>query len=155
MSVETIHNLDSETKEALQDLLTLNIDSRDGFHESSQKIDDVTIGSLCQTLSMQRQAQADEIAQLMEIAAERVDREGSFAAAAHRIWIDIRESLANDNTYSILAEAERGEDRIKEAYETYLESITEPTVRDLLSRHYTQVCAAHDRIRMLRDEFKD
>lgn len=153
MTVDTALQLEAKTKDELQDLLTLNIDSRDGFREAAEKIDDVSIGSLCQAMAAQRQTQADELAQLLEVRAERVERDGSISAAVHRIWMDIREALSTDNTHAILAEAERGEDHIKEAYENALKEIPSGSVRDLLMRHYSQVTAAHDRIRMLRDEF--
>lgn len=155
MTVETLHHLDEKTTETVQELLTLNIDSRDGFREAAEKLDDVTIGSLCQTLAMQRQAQADELARLLETNAETPERSGSFAASLHRIWMDIRESLASDNTYSILAEAERGEDQIKEAYEKALKDNPGSAINEVLLRQFSQVKAAHDRIRTLRDEFAE
>lgn len=155
MTVETLSHLDEKTTEIAQELLTLNIDSRDGFREAAEKLDDVTIGSLCQTLAMQRQAQADEIARILENNEESAERSGSFAAAMHRIWMDIRESLASDNTHSILAEAERGEDQIKAAYEKAIHDNPGSAINELLLRHYSQVKAAHDRIRTLRDEFAE
>jgi len=155
MSIETKVHLNKETRDALRELLTLNIDSRDGFRAASEKMDDVTVGSLCQTLAMQRQAQADELARILEINAENPDRSGSFAAQAHRIWMEIREALSPDNTYALLAEAERGEDHIKQAYEETLKKSAGSAVTDVLNQQYGQVKAAHDRVRMLRDEYAD
>jgi uncharacterized protein (TIGR02284 family) len=155
MTVETKLHLDKETRDTLAELLTLNIDSRDGFREASEKMDDVTVGSLCQTLAMQRQAQADELARLLEVNSQEPDRSGSFAAAAHRIWMGIREALSPDNTYALLAEAERGEDHIKSGYESALKKTAGSAVTDVLNHQYGQVKAAHDRVKMLRDEYAD
>lgn len=155
MTVETKTRLNQDTKKTLTELLTLNVDSRDGFRAAAEKMDDVTVGSLCQTLAMQRQAQADELARILECNREEVDRSGSFAAAAHRVWMDIRESVTSDNTHALLAEAERGEDHIKAAYEDALKESAGSAVTDVLNQQYAQVKAAHDRIRMLRDEYKD
>lgn len=155
MTVETACHLSQDTRKEIQELLTLNIDSRDGFRSVSESIEDVTIGSLCQTLAMQRQAQADELARILECNADKVDRSGSIAAAVHRTWMDIREGLSSNNPYSLLAEAERGEDKIKGAYEDCLKKTAGNGATDVLNRQYAQVKAAHDRIRALRDEYKE
>ncbi len=153
--LETRCHLESDTKDAVSELLTLNVDSRDGFRQASEDIEDVTVGSLFQSLAMQRQAQADELARILECNCDDVDRSGSFAAAAHRIWMTFRESLSSNSLHAVLAEAERGEDQIKGAYEKALKSTAGSAVNDVLLQQYGQVKAAHDRIRDLRDEAKD
>ena len=96
--------------------------------------------------------QADELSAFVETNGEEARREGSYAAAVHRVWMNIRELLANNDDHAILSEAERGEDQIKSAYETALRNTAGSAVNDVLTRHYAQVKAAHDRVKLLRDE---
>lgn len=153
MAMETKTTLRDETISALQDLIQINIDSRDGFREAADKIEDITLASIFQELSSQRNDQASELRTLVSANAEEPKKKGSAAAAIHRTWMDLRAALGGGN-YAILAEAERGEDHIKDKYEAELKSVPASAVSDVLHRHYAAVKASHDRIRDLRDEYK-
>lgn len=154
MALETKASLSKETIDQLQELIQMNIDSRDGFHHAALKIEDMTLSTLFQSLAHQREEQANELSRFVEWNQEEPSRSGSFAAALHRSWITIRESVSSDNLYAVLAEAERGEDQIKEAYEAALRETAGSAMNDVLTRQFAQVKAAHDRIRDLRDEHK-
>ena len=115
----------------LQDLIQVNLDSRDGFNEA---------------------------AELQAIVANYAEEEptdsGSVAAAAHRAWMDIRAALGG-GTKAILSEAERGEDHIKAKYEDALEALGSCTCTETLRRHYVNVKASHDKVRDMRDNFRE
>lgn len=152
MSVETKQKLSAETISALQDLIQVNIDSRDGFRQAAEVIDDLTLQSAFEQLADDRDQQADELARYVSWNGDQPRREGSVSAAVHRTWMRIREMLSSDNTYAVLAEAERGEDAIKGAYERALRTAAGTAMNDVLLHQYASVKAAHDRIRDLRDE---
>lgn len=154
MALETKLNLSDETLAAVQDLIQINIDSRDGFRHASSTIDDVTVSSLFEFLADQRDQQADELASYVLVNGERPRREGSYLATMHRTWIDIREMLTKNDTTAVLEEAERGEDAIKSAYEDALRNTAGSAMNDVLLEQYTQVKDAHDRVRDLRDQHK-
>lgn len=155
MTVETKLNLNQETMDALQDLVQINIDSRDGFQHAAEKVDNLTLQSLFQKLASERNQQADELSRLLAINLEEPHRKGSYAAAIHRCWTACREACSSNNAYAVLAEAERGEDQIKAAYENALKQTAGSAVNDVLTRQYAQVKDAHDRVRDLRDESKN
>lgn len=154
MALETKAHLKPETIKQLQELIQINVDSRDGFRHAAEKLEDMTLSTLFQSLAHQREEQANELSQYVEWNQEKPDREGSFAASLHRSWITIREALSSDSLYPVLAEAERGEDQIKAAYENALRETAGSAVNDVLTRQYAQVKSAHDRVRDLRDEHK-
>lgn len=154
MALETKLNLSDETLAAVQDLIQINIDSRDGFRHAASSIDDVSVSSLFEFLADQRDQQADELASYVLVNGERPRREGSYLATMHRTWIDIREMLIKNDTTAVLEEAERGEDAIKAAYEDALRNTTGSAMRDVLTEQYAQVKQAHDRVRDLRDQYK-
>ncbi|WP_092051914.1 PA2169 family four-helix-bundle protein [Planctomicrobium piriforme] len=155
MALETKTQLKKETINELQDLIQINIDSRDGFKHASGAVEDLTLSTLFQSLAIQREEQADQLSQYVELNNEQARKSGSVAASLHRSWMSIREALSSNNLYTVLAEAERGEDQIKAAYENALRSTAGSAVNDVLTRQYAQVKAAHDRIRDLRDEHKN
>ena len=155
MSVETKVNLKQETKDILQELLQINIDSRDGFRYAAQQTEDLTLVSLFDKAAAERQMQADDLSATLTINAEEPNRTGSFAPKLHRSWIAVREAFTSDSEYTVLAEAERGEDMIKQAYENALKHHAGTAMNDVLQRHYRSVKATHDRVRDLRDEHKE
>lgn len=155
MALETKTNLHKDTIKKLQELIQINVDSRDGFLQAAKEIEDLTLSTLFHSLSHQRKEQAEQLAQFVEWNHEKPNRSGSFAAAIHRGWMAVREKMSSNNAYTILAEVERGEDQIKHAYESVLRETAGSAVNDVLTTQYAQVKAAHDRVRDLRDEHKN
>ena len=80
---------------------------------------------------------------------------GSTKGMLHRWWIDLKSAVGADSLHSILAEAERGEDEIKETYEQVIKDTTGSPVNDVLHDQYARVKSGHDRIRDLRDASKN
>ncbi len=154
MALETKLNLSDETINAVQDLIQMNIDSRDGFRHASTAVDDVALVETFDFMADQRDQQADELSSYVMLNGERPRLEGSYLASMHRTWIDIREMLTTKNSVAVLEEAERGEDSIKAAYEETLRETAGSALNDVLTQQYAQVKAAHDRIRDLRDAYK-
>jgi uncharacterized protein (TIGR02284 family) len=152
MTLETKTHLDPSTINQLQELIQINVDSRDGFQLSAEVIDDMALSTLFRSLAHQREEQANELARFVEWNQQTPRHEGTYAAALHRTWLGIREKLSSNNLYAVLAEAERGEDQIKNAYEAALRAHPGSAMNDVLNQQYAQVKASHDRIRDLRDE---
>ena len=151
MALETTATLEETTVDTLQDLVTINIDARDGFREAAENISVPELASEFRTFAAERDRQAEELKMYVEMNDETPPSEGSFAAKLHRCWINFRDALTSDDVQSVLDEAERGEDTIKAAYESALKDSAGSAVNDVLQQHYTQVKAVHDRVRDLRD----
>lgn len=154
MALETKAHLEPETVEMLQELIQVNIDSRDGFRHVADQIEDLSIAGFFDRAADEREQQADELAAFVEYNGEEAVRGGSFSAAVHRAWINIRDSLSSSRLYAILAEAERGEDQIKQAYEQALKDHPGTAMQDVLMQQYKQVKAIHDHVRDLRDAYQ-
>lgn len=152
MQVRIEYEMDDQAVEAVQELVQMNIDSRDGLRDAAQMTEDMTISTLFEHLANEREQQANELCSFVTFNGEEPNRDGSFAAALHRSWMSIRLTFSPDDLYTLLAEAERGEDQIKRAYEDALHTTAGTPIYELLSDQYTHVTAAHDRIRDLRDE---
>ncbi len=137
----------------LQSLIQINIDSRDGFREASEnlKYSNPTLSERFCHLSSARDRQADELQAMVAGNAETPTTSGSFSAAAHRTWMDLRAVLGGGDQ-AILDEAERGEDQIKAKYEEALKDMggNEPCC-DTLREHFAAVKSSHDEVKALRD----
>ncbi len=155
MRTETKTNLDDKTITKLQKLTRANLDSVKGFKECSEEIENVAISELFCELAAQRSDLATELQQHVTLSGEQAEDDGSVAAAVHRTWIDVRSKISGGDAYAILAEAERGEDHIKAAYEDVLKATAGSAVNDVLQRQYAKVKAGHDRVRELRDHLKN
>jgi len=154
MSLETKHDLNESTVSKLQELIRLNIDSYDGFHSSADDLKDPQLATLFREIAQERSHLATELQEYVEWNGEAAVEDGSYLAAFHRTWIDLRSKLSGGDSYAVLAEAERGEDHIKHAYEDVLKSTAGSAMNDVLMCQYKTVKLGHDRIRDLRDAYK-
>ena len=155
MTVETVSTLEDTTVETLRDLVQINIDSRDGFREAASQTKNPALKSDFEKYAQQRDQQAEELLTYVELNGDERDIEGSYAAKFHRTWIEVRSALSFDDTQVVLDEAERGEDVIKDAYESALKETAGSAVNDVLMTHMGQVKASHDRIRSMRDAHRN
>lgn len=150
--METKTTLTDKTIETIQGLISVNIDSRDGFKEAAEKVEHNSVAQLFCDLAEQRNQQVSELRTLVHSNDEEAEDAGSMAAAAHRAWMDLRAAFGA-GTQAMLDEAERGEDHIKAQYEEALKECAGSAVTDVLNRQYAAVKNAHDRVRDLRDSF--
>ncbi len=155
MSLETKTDLNEKTINKLQKLIRANIDSYDGFREAAEEVKDKELSALFHKLAVDRSAMAEELQRYVEWNGEEAEDDGSFAASVHRAWINVRGKLNGGDSYAILAEAERGEDHIKEAYEDVLEETAGSAMNDVLQSQYARVKKVHDQIRDMRDACKN
>lgn len=152
MTIETQTNLTPHTISSLQELIQINVDSRDGYRHAADATNDLTLQSMFVQIALDRDAQAGELAQFVAWSGESPREQGSIAAAIHRAWMSIREALSSDDRMAVLSEMEQGEDSIKSAYKSALQNLAGSPVNEVLMRQYMAVTNTHDRIRDLRDD---
>jgi uncharacterized protein (TIGR02284 family) len=97
---------------------------------------------------------AAELRQAIAAAGEQPSDSGSVSATLHRWWIDAKQAITGQDALSVLNEAERGEDSIKNTYETALSEVSDPTARDVIERQYKNVKEGHDRVKQMRESYR-
>lgn len=152
---ETTTTLNTQTIEHLQDLVRINRDSAEGFRKAAELIQDLKLTELFLQIAGQREAFARELRGYVELNDEDGDISTSWEGMFHRWWLDVRALLSSGNDHAVLAEAERGEDKIKEMYEDVLKDTAGSPLNDVLMRQYAEVKVWHDAIRDMRDATKD
>lgn len=157
MTTNARTSLDRRTALSLRQLAQLNIDSRDGFDYAAERIEDDTpeIAKRFRELSDQRARYAEQLESLLLNSGEDTPEEGSWAASMHRTWMNIRDMLSEKpDIYAVVAEAERGEDVIRQAYEEAAQEVS-GSVAALVNEHYAAIKLAHDSVRKLRDSLRE
>ena len=136
----------------LNNLIETLKDGQEGYKQSAGGVDDPQLKTLFDTLSLQRSKFAGELQrEVISMGDGKPEDSGSASGAMHRTWINIKSAVTNRDRHAILAEAERGEDSAVAAYKDALEENLPAPVRELVARQQTEVKAAHDKIRNLRD----
>lgn len=152
--METVTNLKDETIERIKDLVRINQDSAEGFADAADIVEHADLKALFALLAGQRQQFANELRSYVVLNDEDGDITGSWKGMFHRWWLDLRGKLSGGDAYAVLAEAERGEDRIKAMYEEVIKDTTGNPINDVMHKQYAEVKKGHDQVRDLRDAVK-
>ncbi|MGI9086458.1 MAG: ferritin-like domain-containing protein [Chthoniobacterales bacterium] len=148
----------SQHKEAistLNGLIETLKDGQEGFRQAAEAVKDSQLKSLFNELSLQRSKFAGELqSQVIQLGESDPEKTSSTAGAMHRAWINIKSAISSQDDHAILAECERGEDSAVAEYKKAMEANLPSPARDTVSRQYTDIKAAHDRVRNLRDSMK-
>ncbi len=143
----------STTTSTLNDLIQTLKDAQEGFRAAAEAVKSPDLQTLFNEYSLQRSKFAGELQAIVRnLGNDEPETGGSVSGALHRGWIDLKGALTKQDDHAILAECERGEDSAVAAYEEAIgDSALPGYVLDTLQEQYTEVRAAHDRVRDLRD----
>ena len=144
-----------ETISVLDDLIQTLKDGQEGFKQASESVKDPQLKSLFSEYSQQRSTFANALQnEARSLGEPKPESSSSAAGALHRGWINLKSTLSGGDDHAILAECERGEDSAVEEYKKALDDGLTPTLQEIVSHQFTDIKAAHDRIRTLRDARK-
>jgi uncharacterized protein (TIGR02284 family) len=132
-------------------------DGQQGFKEAAEAVKDSQLKSLFSEYSLQRAKFAGELQnEAVSLGEHDPEDSSSTAGAMHRAWINLKSAISSQDDHAILAECERGEDSAVSEYKKAMEEedLSAP-IRETISRQYTDVKSAHDRIKALRDAAKN
>lgn len=147
-------NLTKENVGHLNDLIQINLDSEAGFRETRDLLNNPDYQRLFDETAQERSRQASELKGLVRSEGEDPETDRSLLGKAHQWWINVRDKVSDHSDYDVLAEAERGEDKILELYRETVKETNTPDLNQFLERHLRQVKTRHDQVRNLRDTAK-
>jgi uncharacterized protein (TIGR02284 family) len=144
-----------EQKEIIDGLIETLKDGQEGFKQAAEGVKDPQLKSLFNEYSQQRSRFASELqSQAQDLGEREPEKSGSATGALHRAWINLKSAVTSGDDHAILAECERGEDSAVEEYKKAIaENLSAPS-REMVSRQYSEIKNAHDRIKNLRDARK-
>jgi len=143
-----------EVISTLNGLIETCKDGQDGFKDAAEGVERSDLKSLFYECSQQRSQFAGELQSLVRELGGDPEQSGSFTAALHRGFIDIKSIVMGKDETAILNECERGEDIAKAAFQKASEQDLPANVKTTVQNQFNTVKTTHDKIRDLRDSAK-
>lgn len=140
-----------EVISTINNLIETCKDGQEGFQQAAEGVESSQLKSLFYELGQHRATFAGELQGLVRQLGGDPETTSSTVGALHRGWINIKSVITGKDDLAILNECERGEDSAKANYKAAVEAKLPSDVMSVISQQYSQVTAAHDKIRDLRD----
>ncbi len=137
-----------------QDLIKTLENGHEGFQRASEKLsssNEPALAAEFATFSAQRGQFATELARMAATYGDQVDKRTTLPGALHRGWMAVKDMLAGSDADGVLDAAAQGEDHAVEEYETAMKADISDGLRAVISRQFTDVKAARDRVTSARD----
>lgn len=146
------NQLDAAALEQLQELIQLNLDSRDGFREAAQQVEDPLMKREFLSAADLHSTQAAELQHYVVVNEEDPVTTGSWIAALRRSWGNVRDSFTTQDLVATLDRVEQGAGQVQAAYEQALQQPgSDVALRTALQTQHAATKALHDRIKGFRD----
>ena len=135
----------------LNTLTATLIDSVTGYEDAASNAD----GSRFQEIFRQRATERNQAVEELRSEVRRLggnpEDDGSFLGKSHQRFLDLKASITGRDDQAVINEVERGEDYLKEKFETALNSdaLTAES-RSVVERVYQSVRAGHDQMSQIK-----
>ena len=138
----------------LNNLIETCKDGELGFKTAAEGLTSAATKAKFLEYSRQRGEMARELQSEVRRLGGDPEKAGSISGSMHRGWLDIKSVITGKDDHAIVAEAERGEDVAKSAYESALTEALPGTAETVVRAQALKVRQAHDDVRDLRDREK-
>ena len=146
----TDHN-HSEEISTLNTLIATTIDSITGYENSAKDVDSERFREMFRQRADERQRVVEEIRSEVRRLGGNPEDDGSFMGKTHQRFEDLKAAITGGDDKSIINEVERGEDYLKEKFETALNSdALSGDSRSVVERCYQSVRSGHDQMSQLK-----
>ena len=146
----TDHN-HSEEISTLNTLIATTIDSITGYENSAKDVDSERFREMFRQRADERQRVVEELRNEVRRLGGNPEDDGSFMGKTHQRFEDLKAAITGGDDKSIINEVERGEDYLKEKFETALNSdALSGDSRSVVERCYQSVRSGHDQMSQLK-----
>lgn len=140
--------------DVLSDLVETCRNGHQGYLQAAEHVKDPALRTIFNQFATERASCAAELEnEIIRLGKHDPERKGTAAGALHRTWLSLKDALGGGDS-SILNSVEAAEDHAKKQYEDATKADLPNNVREIVSRQAAKIYAAHDRIRDLRDDYK-
>lgn len=133
----------------LNNLIAICHDGEGGFTTAAGAVKTLHVKSLFERFSRQRAEMARELESEVRKLGGTPSTGGSVTGAIHHGWMNIKSLVTGGDESAIIAEAERGEDAAKAAFQAALKDPLPAGARELIEQQAAIVKVAHDEVRAL------
>jgi len=135
----------------LNTLIATTIDSITGYEDSAANIESDRLRDIFRQRADERQQVVEELRLEVRRLGGNPEDDGSFLGKAHQRFEDLKAAVTGRDEKAIINEVERGEDYLKNKFETALDSDhLSGESRGVVERAYQSVRAGHDQISQLK-----
>ena len=135
----------------LNTLISTTIDSITGYEDSATNIENERFREIFRERASERQRVVEDLrAEVCRLGGDP-DDSGSFLGKAHQRFEDLKAAVTGRDEKAIINEVERGEDYLKDKFETALNGndLTGES-RQVVEQAYQSVRSGHDQISQLK-----
>ena len=135
----------------LNTLIATTIDSINGYEDAASHSEAGRFQQIFRERATERQKIVGELRAEVRRLGGEPETGGSFMGRTHQAWLDLKSAITGRDDKAIVNEVERGEDFIKEKFETALSSgDLSGDTRSVVERCYQSVRAGHDQVSQLK-----
>jgi uncharacterized protein (TIGR02284 family) len=147
--------VNDEVESVLNELIETSIDGEKAFSKGAEDAHDPELKKLFAECASRCQLGASELQSQVQVQGGPPKTAGSLKGSLHRGWTGVKQALSSRDDKAILEECERGEDHAKATYKKSLAKALPPQIRSIVERQYQGVIVNHDRVRALRDRYRE
>ena len=141
----------SEEISTLNTLIATTIDSVTGYENSAKDIENERFAEIFRQRANERQQVVEDLRSEVRRLGGDPEDSGSFMGKTHQRFEDLKAAITGQDEQAIINEVERGEDYLKEKYETALNSdALSGESRSVVERCYQSVRSGHDQMSQLK-----
>jgi uncharacterized protein (TIGR02284 family) len=141
----------SDEISTLNTLIATTIDSITGYENSAKDIDNERFAEIFRQRANERQQVVEDLRSEVRRLGGNPEDDGSFLGKTHQRFEDLKAAITGQDEKAIINEVERGEDYLKEKFETALNSDTlSGESRSVVERCYQSVRSGHDQMSQLK-----
>jgi len=144
-----------DVKSLINELIETSKDGEKGFTKAAKDTKDAELREVFVECAQRCRLGATQLQEQVRALGEKPETGGSVSGAIHRGWVEVKSAVTGRDAKAILEECERGEDYAKARYADVLKRDLPVQLREVVQRQYEGVLANHDRIRRLRDQYKE
>src|SRR5690349_4439623 len=141
----------SEEISTLNTLIATTIDSITGYENSAKDIDNQRFAQIFRERANERQQVVEQLRAEVRRLGGNPEDDGSFMGKTHQRFEDLKAAITGQDEQAVINEVERGEDYLKEKFETALngDSLSGES-RSVVERCYQSVRSGHDQMSQLK-----
>src|SRR5438067_9638709 len=139
----------------LNTLIATLIDSINGYEDAAGHSEAGRFQQIFRDRANERQRAVEELRSEVRRLGGEPEESGSFLGKTHQAFFGLKAAITGRDDKAIINEVERGEDYLKEKFETALDSgKLSGDTRSLVERCYQSVKAGHDQMSQLKHGFE-
>ena len=132
-------------------LITTLIDSVNGYEDAASNSENQRFQQIFRERATERRQVVEQLRSEVSRLGGTPSDDASFMGQTHQRWLDLKAAVTGRDEKAIISEVERGEDYLKEKFETALNSGTlSGESRAVVERAYQSVRSGHDQVSALK-----